>query len=250
MSRRPRLYLPSVPQHLVQRGHDRQACFRDGADCRAYLEWLAEGSVRFGCEVHAYVLMTNHVHLLLTGLSAEAIPDLMQSLGTRYVRHVNRRYSRSGTLWEGRYHASLVEHETHLLRCMRYIEANPVRAGMAATPAAWPWSSFRRNALGNRDDLVTPHASYLALGATDEMRHDAYRRLFDEILATDVIARIREGLHSGLPTGSAGFQRQVAEAFGPVAARGIRGRPPASRRLARKIVSDTDSPTGRRKNRV
>ena len=229
MARRPRLHLPSVPQHVVQRGNNREACFRDDVEYRLYLKWLEDGAIRCGCLIHSYVLMTNHVHLLLTGDTENSIPELMQSLGRRFVRYVNERHGRSGTLWEGRYHASLVDSENHLLRCMRYIEANPVRAAMVGSPAAWRWSSFRCNALGVPDDRVTPHSVYQRLGVDPTTRRAAYVRLFDEILAGSDLDCIRAAARSGLPIGSEKFRQWVARRLGPAAVPGMRGRPTAHR---------------------
>jgi putative transposase len=218
-----------MPQHVVQRGNNRAICFRSDDDCRHYLLWLADAARTRGCRIHAYVLMTNHVHLLMTGDSAHAIPGLMQSLGTRFARHVNRCYTRTGTLWEGRYHASLVDTETYLLRCMRYIEANPVRAGMVAAPAAWRWSSFRCNALGATDERITAHPAYEKLGDRPEARRAAYARLFEQALPADDLARIRDSTRGGLPTGTEAFRDWVATHLGPTALPLKRGRPMARR---------------------
>jgi putative transposase len=218
-----------MPQHVVQRGNNRATCFHADDDCRHYLRWLADAAGRRGCLIHAYVLMTNHVHLLLTGDSEASIPDLMQSLGTRYARYVNRRYERTGTLWEGRYHASLVDSETYLLRCMRYIEANPVRAAMVASPAAYRWSSFRCNALGAKDERITPHPAYESLGNRPEARRAAYARLFEQVLPADDLACIRDSTRGGLPTGSDTFREWVAARLGSAAVPLKRGRPVARR---------------------
>jgi putative transposase len=214
MARRHRLYLPSTPQHVVKRGNNRAPCFRSADDHRHFLRWLTEAAIRCECLVHSYVLMTNHVHLLVTGSAAESIPSMMQSLGTRFARYVNWRYGRSGTLWEGRYHASLIDTETYLLRCMRYIEANPVRASMVDSPGAYPWSSFRCNALGVPDELITPHAVYQGLGDRRETRLSAYTRLFEQPLSADELACIRDATQGGLPAGSDAFRQDVASRLG------------------------------------
>ena len=178
MARLPRLFLPSIPQHVIQRGNNRQACFYADEDYRFYLECLAEAARKYRASVHAYVLMTNHVHLLMTPTSAPGISRVMQTLGRRYVRTINHTYRRSGTLWEGRYHASLVQSERYLLTCYRYIELNPVRANITEGPGDYRWSSYACNALGNPDGLIEPHEEYLKLGREPTERQAAYRALF------------------------------------------------------------------------
>ena len=164
MPRRPRLILPNVPVHLIQRGNNRQPCFVADEDYSFYLDWLREYAVQAGCHVHAYVLMTNHVHLLVSAGRAEAPGEMMKALGQRYVQYFNRTYRRSGTLWEGRYRSCLTQAEDYLLACQRYIELNPVRAAMVAHPAEYRWSSYRANAQGEADRLLQPHEVYRALG--------------------------------------------------------------------------------------
>ncbi|GAA3565824.1 hypothetical protein GCM10022265_14800 [Marinobacter xestospongiae] len=146
------MYLPGVPAHVVQRGHNRDACFFAEDDFRFYRQVLAEGLKRNGAELHAYCLMTNHVHLLITPQHADSISRLMQHVGRQYVQYINKNYRRSGTLWEGRHKGSLVDAENYLLSCYRYIELNPVTAGMVDQPEQYPWSSFRRNALGEPNE--------------------------------------------------------------------------------------------------
>jgi len=178
MPRRPRVVLPHIPLHLIQRGNNRQVCFVADEDYRFYLDWLKEFAGKTGCRVHAYVLMTNHVHLLVSAERGASPGALMKALGQRYVQYFNRTYRRSGTLWEGRYRSCLTQAEDYLLACQRYIELNPVRAGMVAHPADYPWSSYRANAQGDEDVLVTPHEIYLGLGVTEASRLAAYRALF------------------------------------------------------------------------
>ena len=157
MPRRPRVHLDDVPLHIVQRGHNRQPCFFAEEDYSSYRHWLGEALAEERCALHAYVLMTNHVHLLLTPRKAETVPNLIISLGRRYVQYVNRSYRRTGTLWDSRYKSSAVQAETYLLACHRYIELNPVRAAMVDDPARYRWTSYRANGLGQRDPLLTPH---------------------------------------------------------------------------------------------
>ena len=163
MPRRPRILLADHPLHIVQRGINREPCFFADEDYQCYLHWLEEAARDCGCAIHAYVLMTNHVHLLLTPAVSGAPVRLMQSLGRRYVQYANRQYRRSGSLWEGRYKSSVVQAENYLLACMRYIELNPVRAAMVIDPGDYRWSSYRANGLGQPDARVTPHALYLGL---------------------------------------------------------------------------------------
>lgn len=209
MPRQPRLDLPNIPQHVVQRGNDRQPCFFAPQDYMRYLTELREISLREGCQVHAYVLMTNHVHLLVTPEAPGRMGRLMQALGRRYVRYVNDRYRRTGTLWEGRYKSCLVNSDTHLLRCYRYIELNPVRARMVAHPADYPWSSYATHAMGRGSELIRPHASYLALGATQAERCEAYRALVAETLSSDDIDNIRLHLQRQHPLGPERFRLAI-----------------------------------------
>ncbi|WP_366514978.1 transposase [Solimonas terrae] len=148
----------------MQRGNNRQACFYADDDYVFYLDWLKEYARKAGCQIHAYVLMTNHVHLLISSLRADGAGILMKALGQRYVQYVNRQYRRSGTLWEGRFRSCLVQQDEYLLSCHRYIELNPVRAGMVSHPGDYPWSSYRANGQGEADALVSPQPAVLAAG--------------------------------------------------------------------------------------
>ena len=157
MPRKPRFFLADIPAHIVQRGHSREPVFFEDSDYRAYLTWLGEAAQRYRCAIHAYVLMTNHVHLLATPRDKQGIPRMMQYVGRRYVPYINHSYATSGSIWEGRYKASLIQDEPYLLTCMRYIELNPVRAKMARSPGQYRWSSYRTNAQGIEDKRITPH---------------------------------------------------------------------------------------------
>jgi putative transposase len=196
MPRQPRYRIPGLPQHIVQRGNDRQSTFYADADYRFYKKWLAHAAQVHACQIHAYVLMTNHVHLLVTPNAADSVPQLMQSLGRRYVRYINQTYERTGTLWEGRYKACLVQADRYLLACQRYIELNPVRAGMLSDPADYKHSSYRHNALGLPDPLLTSHPAYEALAADISARRRAYRSMFESAIdpkTTDDIRQLTEG---------------------------------------------------------
>jgi putative transposase len=168
MPRRLRLRVSDCPLHIIQRGNNRAPCFFEDTDYLVYLQNLRTLSGEADCRIHAYVLMTNHVHLLLTPAAAEGPSNLMKNLGQRYVQYINRRYNRSGSLWEGRFRSSLVETERYFLTCQRYIELNPVRAGMVRTPEEYKWSSHAANGLGVPDSIVSPHPEYLRLGSSEE----------------------------------------------------------------------------------
>ena len=229
MPRRPRLDLPGVAQHIVQRGNDRQPCFFADIDRIRYLQDLHELSLKLGIAVHAYVLMTNHVHLLLTSQKAGATSTLMQSLGRRYVRYINTQYRRTGTLWEGRYKSCPVQEEIYLLRCYRYVELNPVRAGMVVDPADYRWSSYSCNGLGQANALVHPHGSYLAIASAGE-RADHYRRFVLDAIDPDETVAIRLNLQRQHALGNerfrAAIERQLGRCVGPAARM---GRPPKAR---------------------
>lgn len=165
MPRAPRLVVPDAPLHITQRGVDRCATFLADEDFAFYQWALGEATTKAQCAIHAYVLMTNHVHLLLTPLDSAGPSRLMRSLGRRYVGYFNARYRRTGTLWEGRFRSALVDSVPYLFACSRYIELNPTRAGLVDDPAAYPWSSFRHNAGGVDDPVLSPHPQYSALGS-------------------------------------------------------------------------------------
>jgi putative transposase len=224
MPRQARIALAGVPVHIIQRGHNRSVCFFSDQDFVRYLDELAELSVRSGCAVHAYCLMTNHVHLLLTPQEADGCARLMKHLGQRYVQHVNRTYRRSGTLWEGRFRSCLVETERYLFVCGRYIELNPVRAAMVSHPREYRWSSYRANAEGARSDLIKPHDLYRTLGGGDQARRDAYRGLFqDQDMAA--IKEIRLATNGGFVLGGERFRSEVARMAGRRVVPGKAGRP-------------------------
>lgn len=225
MPRRARLTLPNVPMHIIQRGNNRQACFFADDDYAFYLACLKEYAASTGCLIHAYVLMTNHVHLLVSSSSAQGAGDLMKAVGQRYVPYVNRTYGRSGSLWEGRFRSSLTEDESYLLTCQRYIELNPVRASMVSHPGDYPWSSYRANAHGEASGLVTPHRLYDALGGNLAARQAAYRDLFREALAPGLVDTIRTATNGNFALGNPRFVDDIARALGRRVTRGKPGRP-------------------------
>ena len=224
MPRKPRMYLAGVPVHVVQRGNNRDACFFSEGDYLAYKGWLGDACQRYGVAVHAYVLMTNHVHLLMTPADTRGISSVMQSLGRRYVQYINSTYQRSGTLWESRHKASLVDAEQYLLSCYRYIEMNPVRAGMVAHPSEYRWSSYHCNANGEPEKLVTPHERLLALGE-GESRQRHYQALFNTDLEPDQLHAIRRSASFSMPLGNQRFKEQIERALGRKIGYSVRGRP-------------------------
>ena len=224
MPRRARLALDGVSTHLVQRGIDRGACFFRDEDRLHYLALLAELAPALGCAVHAYVLMTNHVHLLVTPSRADALSRLMRHLNQRYVQAVNRAYLRSGTLWEGRFRSCLVDSEAYVLACQRYIELNPVRAGIVRDARDYPWSSHRMNASTLPSALLTPHEVFLALAPDATSRVAAYRALFAQALPGDVVAGIRRATAGSYALGGPRFQEQVGAMAGRRVVPGVPGR--------------------------
>ncbi len=225
MPRRPRVHLDGVPLHIVQRGHNREPCFFGEEDYQAYLYWLGEALNKEQCALHAYVLMTNHVHLLVTPRRAKSIPRLVIALGRRYVQYINTTYRRTGTLWDSRYKSSLIQTETYLLACQRYIELNPVRAAMVDDPAHYRWTSYRHNALGQANPYLTPHPLHLALGPDDKARQAAYRDLFRAELDRKAIDDIRLALNQNQPLGNARFYARLEKMTGQRCEARPRGRP-------------------------
>jgi putative transposase len=207
---------------VIQRGNNRSPCFAADGDYLTYLGYLRHLSLKYCCEIHAFCLMTNHVHLLLTPGSVGACARLMRDLGRCYVRYFNRRYARSGTLWEGRFRSCLVESADYVLACYRYIELNPVRARMTDHPAGYLWSSFAINAGMRSDPLVHPHSEYLALAQVDSVRYAAYRALFESEFDESLLEAIRDATNGGLPLASEELKARMQV---PKGARIERGRP-------------------------
>ena len=229
MPRKPRLFLPGQPQHVVVRGHNRDPILACHEDFQMLYRCVRDAASRNGLAVHAWVFMHNHLHLLATPEAEQSLPRTMQSIGRRYVQYFNRTYRRSGSLWEGRYKASLVDTEHYLLACCRYIELNPVRAGIVERPEDYVYSSHHANGLGKHDPLVTPHAAYLALvqgaaqgsesarltptpgeGTTQAFDRASYRALFDEELSHKELTTIRRGTERCEAVGGTAFVRRVA----------------------------------------
>ncbi len=225
MARRLRVAPTGIPQHVIQRGNNRQVCFASEDDMRAYLSWLKEYAQKYKVHIHAWVLMSNHVHLLCTPQASDAVSRMMQALGRVYVRYFNHTYQRSGTLWEGRYKSCLVESESYLLQVYRYIELNPVRAGMVGDPGEYTWSSYPCNAFGKKSEMHTPHELYRALGRTDAERMERYRALFSAHVDGPLLEKIRQSLNKGLALGHERFAEQIEVLTGQRVVPGRRGRP-------------------------
>ena len=228
MARLPRYVIPGQPQHIIQRGNNRQIIFAADADYQFFRDALVEAAGRFGLAIHAYVWMTNHIHLLATPTYEDSISKTFQSAGRKYVQYFNFTYKRSGTLWEGRYRATVVDSEAYLLTVMRYIELNPVRAGMVTRPKEYVWSSHRRNAhgdIGLNSSWLIGHDEYQRLDRTEESRQLAYRALFSTQLDSTVMAAIRDCTHGGWVLGRDKFKREIEALSDRRAARGQKGRP-------------------------
>lgn len=237
MPRMPRLFVPGAAMHVVQRGANRAPVFVEAADFSFYRQCLAFSARKHCVAVHAYALMTNHVHLLVTPNGPAGVARMMQSIGRVYVPYFNAAHSHSGTLWEGRYRATIVDADTYLLTCMRYIELNPVRAGMVPAPGDYPWSSFAANALGKLDDALTPHPLYRLLADSPGERRAIWRQIIGTSVAESEIAAIRDATQHAWALGGASFCAQ-AECFG----RRTQRMPP-SRRRAGQLPSGGSDPT-------
>ena len=209
MARHARFIVPGHPQHVIQRGNNRDIIFVNEDDYCFYLEKLQSACQKFHCTIHAYVLMTNHVHLLWTPETKEGPGKVMQSIGRSYVQYFNYRYQRTGTLWEGRYKSTLLDSEQYLLTCYRYIEMNPVRAGMVKDPAEYAWSSYRMNAHGKQDRLIDPHELYLRLAKSAHDRQVTYRALFSRHIDSQTLNEIRQATNTEWVLGNDRFRERI-----------------------------------------
>jgi putative transposase len=225
MARRPRVTPPGVAQHVIQRGNNRQLTFRCDDDRQLYGAWVCEYANRFDVHIHAWVFMANHVHLLVTPQQSTSLPMMMQSIGRHYVRYFNTRYERTGTLYEGRYRSCLVGDDRYLLACYRYIEMNPVRAGMVGRPRDYPWSSHRDNAFGEHSGTVQPHPAYQRLGLSPGKRRAAYRGLFTHGQNREELEEIRTATNQGLAFGSEKFKDEIQAGYNVSLRPGLGGRP-------------------------
>lgn len=225
MPRKPRFFVPDVPVHIIVRGNSRKVIFAEDDDYHKYLECLIEAVEKYQCRIHAYVLMTNHVHLLVSAGESENLSKLPQHVGRKYVPYFNRKYGCSGTLWEGRFKASCVDSEGYLLSCYRYIELNPVRAKMVGLPEEYKWSSYAANALGEDDPLVTPHPLLLALSEDRRERLRIYRNGFKDVLDGSIVNEIRTSVQTGTPLGNENFKAEIEKLLDVKVGQARRGRP-------------------------
>jgi putative transposase len=228
MPRQPRYFIPHMPQHVIQRGVDRQAVFFSARDYDLYRETLRTAADRYDCAIHAYVFMTNHTHLVITPGTERSLPLLMQAIGRSYVQKLNRRYNRTGTLWQGRYKASLIQDDVYLLTCYRYVELNPVRAGMVPHPGDYPYSSYHHNASGKPDSLLTEHSVYRSLSTASEQRLAAYRGLFADEIAPEFLELVRDVTNACRVLGNDKFKDRIEARLGYSVRRAKVGRPPKS----------------------
>ena len=224
MPRKPRFFLSGVAVHMVIRGNSRKAIFAEADDYHAYLGWLKEAADAHNCQIHAYVLMSNHIHLLVSASNPNNLSKLPQHVGRRYVPFFNHKYGRSGTLWEGRFKASSIDSERYLLTCYRYIELNPVRANMVERPGDYRWSSYGANAAAASNPVVAPHPLYLALGNDNKQRARRYRESFREELDGELINEIRASVQTGTPLGNERFKSEVEQLLGMKVGQARRGR--------------------------
>ena len=225
MARLPRLIVPDQPHHIIQRGNDRQPIFRDASDYGIFLGWLRESAKQFNVAIHAYVLMSNHLHLLASPSDLIGLGRMMQWIGRHSVPYFNHKYQRSGTLWQGRYKTAVIDSERYFLTCSRYIELNPVRAGMVAGPADYQWSSYQQHIGMRTDALVTDHPLYWALGNTPFEREATYKSLAEQALTQDELDKMRKSAGQGWAIGSEEFKSQLEKHTARRVTPGKAGRP-------------------------
>ncbi|MCZ2721901.1 transposase [Marinomonas sp. 15G1-11] len=225
MPRKPRFFLPNVPVHIVQRGASRDPVFFEDEDYKAYVFWMKEAAVKYNVAIHAFVLMTNHVHILLTAQSGAGVSQFMQHIGRRYVPFINHKYGRSGSIWEGRFKSSLVQSDRYFLAVMRYIELNPVRANMVDHPSLYRWSSFHHNSGVKPLSFITINPIYNALGRNTAERIKNYIRLFEQHLDTRALSAILSAWQTGTPLGDSYFKEKVEAQLKQRVGQDYRGRP-------------------------
>jgi putative transposase len=228
MARLPRYSIINQPQHIIQQGRDGQQIFFEDQDYQYFHDCLDAAAYNYQLEVHAYVLMPDHVHILATPGNTNSISRTTQSIGRNYVQYFNECYSGSGTLWEGRYRATVVESRQYLLACSRYIELNPVRNGLVSKPTDYRWSSYAHNALGKVDEMITAHQQYQQLGDDDKSRVKAYRAMFKQKLGTEIVQTITDATLKGWVLGDRKFARRIEKLSGRRAIQLPKGRPKGS----------------------
>lgn len=225
MARLPRLVVPHQPHYIIQQGIDGQSIFRDEEDYAAFLKWLREAARQFKVALHAYVLLPNQVQLLVSPSDATGLAKMMQWVGRYYVPYFNRKYSRSGTLWQGRFRATIIDPERYFMACCRYIELAPLRADLVTDAASYPWSSYAHHAGVRSDPYITDHPSYWRLGNTPFEREAVYKGLVEQALTPEETQVIQQGVRTGWTLGSEqfkdGLERQVQRRVRPA----LRGRP-------------------------
>ena len=225
MPRKPRYYIPDIPAHIIHRGINHQDCFFAQDDYQTYLQYLGRACKYFRCYLHAYALMTNHVHILMTPTTEDGVSRVMHSVGCRYGRYINMVYRRTGTLWGGRHKASLVQNHYYLFTCYKYIESNPVRAGMVNHPRDYPWSSYQLNAEGAANPIIQAHPNYISLGNNDTERQTIYCDLFREGLEDSELKAIRNAINQEMPFGNERFKLMIEAILGRRIRCNQRGRP-------------------------
>jgi len=228
MPRIARIRAPGYPLHIVQRGHNRADCFLFARDFERYFDVLAESAAKHECRIHAFVLMTNHVHLLVTSESAMGPSLMMKQVAQKHAQAINRRERRTGSLWSDRFYSSVIQTERHLLNCYRYIEMNPVRAGIVPAPRLYRWSSYRHNAEGIACPIVTPHSLYLELGHDSELRQSAYGALCRQAMDASLLEQFRAAARASRAVGDEEFHRQLGLELGICTRARRPGRPKAS----------------------
>jgi putative transposase len=237
MARLPRLVIPNQPHHVIQRGNNRQTIFADADDHATFLEWLREAAKTFKVAIHAYVLMPNHLHLLATPSDETGLSRLMQWVGRHYVPYFNKKYARSGTLWEGRYRATVIDSERYFLACSRYIELNPLRAGLVNDPIVYPWSSFAHHIGAKADPIITDHALYWSLGNTPFDRELAYKGMVEMGLSDTDCHAITEATTKGWVLGSDDFKTKLKGQTPRRITPAKRGRPPRNKEIVKNKTS-------------
>ena len=238
MARQPRLVVPSQAHHVVQFAVDRQTIFRDAEDHQCFLNWLRDAAKLYKVAIHAYVLMPDHVHLAATPADALGLARMMQWAGRHYVPYFNRKYQRAGTLWQGRFKAGVIDAQHYLLLVCRYIETNPVRAGLVVNPQDYAWSSYNHHVGSKADPLVTDHMIYWSLGNTPFQREAAYKHMAEQALTSTELQLVGDSAHKGRVLGSDAYKNELERQTNRQVRPGKRGRPRKIEPLSIQKVND------------
>jgi putative transposase len=225
MARQVRFRVPNIPQHIVHRGHNGTRIFYAERDYKTYLDCLADAAIGTRCPIHAYVLLPNRVEILCTATRGDGVAKLMQAIGRRYVPDFNSTHGRTGTLWDGRYRAALIEPTGFVLTLYRYLDTLPTHACLTAKPGSYRWSSYRAHARGDANAIVTDHVMYLGLGPDARARQARYSALCDTTLSHHVVTQVEHASVHGLVLGSSAFQDRIARSLGVRVRLGRPGRP-------------------------